>query len=44
MKNSQDGADSRTLTETSTSHEEEERYRRLLLENEELKRQIAEVR
>lgn len=35
-------ADARSLTDTITSKEEEERYQRLLLENEELKRQIAE--
>lgn len=41
-RNAHDGVDNRAQAEPSTTHEEDERYRRLLAENEELKRQIAE--
>ena len=43
MRNPRDGMESTSLTDSTASREEEERHRRLLCENENLKKQIAEV-
>ena len=43
MHHPSEGSESAALTGSDTSREEEERYNRLVQENEELKSQIAEV-
>ncbi len=44
MRNPTEGLESTSLTASTASREEEERYRRLTAENEDLKKQIAEVK
>ena len=44
MHNPTDGVESTSLTDSTASREEEERHHRLTSENDELKKQIAEVR
>ncbi len=43
VRNPRDGMESTSLTDSTASREEEERHRRLVCENENLKKQIAEV-
>jgi gamma-aminobutyric acid type B receptor len=43
VHNPHEGAESTALTDTNATREEEERHNRLLQENEDIKKQIAEV-
>ena len=43
VRNPRDGMESTSLTDSTASREEEERHRRLVSENENLKKQVAEV-
>ena len=44
MRNPREGLETTSLTDSTASREEEERHHRLLQENDDLKKQIAEVR
>ena len=43
VRNPHEGMESAALTDSTVSREEEERHNRLLAENDDLKKQIAEV-